>query len=157
MLTCSSDPSPTGLDDDGTEKVNARENAVAAMDVPRGIARDQLELDIIERRSLCHLRGLAPEMLAVARIFRINAVDMIQPVDKLPGTTPTPEDKATPRRSLPEIACSHWGASAGAAGGPALDERRIGGNFKADGVSSLPCLCRIYWPTRPIPFEHKRI
>ncbi|MGQ3080998.1 MAG: hypothetical protein ACT6RT_23345 [Allorhizobium sp.] len=71
-----------GLDDHGAEEIDARENAIPAMDVARGIARDQLELDIIERRSLCHLRGLAPEMLAVARIFRINAVEMIQPVDQ---------------------------------------------------------------------------
>lgn len=156
-MTGGADPTPTRLDDHGSEEVDAREDGISAMDVARGIARDQLELDIIERRALVHLSSLVPQILGVARIFRINAVDMIQPVDKLPGTTPTPEDKATPRRSLPEIACSHWGASAGAAGGPALDERRIGGNFKADGVSSLPYLCRIYWPTRPIPFEHKRI
>src|SRR3546814_15607904 len=61
------------------------------------------------------------------------------------------EGSATLRRSPPEIACSHWGASAGTAGGPAFDERGIVGNFEADGVASSTCLCRIYWPPRPIP------
>lgn len=69
MLTCSADPSPTGLDHDGTEKVDARENAVAAMDVARGIARDQLDIDFIERRAGFHPRGLVPMPRGVARIF----------------------------------------------------------------------------------------
>src|SRR3546814_5473886 len=90
-------------------------------------------------------------MLAVGRIFRINAGDMIQPVDQCPGIAPTSEGSGTLRRSPPEIACSHWGASAGTAGGPAFDERGIVGNFEADGVASSTCLCRIYWPPRPIP------
>ena len=82
MLTGGADPAPTGLDDHGSEEVDARENAIPAMDVARGVARDQFELDIIEGRALYHLRGLAAWMLAVARIFRISAVDMIQPVDQ---------------------------------------------------------------------------
>jgi hypothetical protein len=82
VLTGGADATPTGLDDHGSEEVDARDNAIPAMDVARRIARDQLELDIIERRALIHLRGLAPQMLAVARIFRINAVDMIQSVDQ---------------------------------------------------------------------------
>lgn len=71
-----------GFDDHGAEEVDTRENAISAMDVARGVARGQLDLDIIERLALYHLRGLAPWMLAVARIFRINPVDMIQPVDQ---------------------------------------------------------------------------
>jgi hypothetical protein len=82
VLTGGADATPAGLDDHGSEEVDARDNAIPAMDVARGIARDQLELDIIERRALIHQRGLAPLVLTVARIFRINPVVMIQPVDQ---------------------------------------------------------------------------
>ena len=69
MLTGGADPTPAGLDDHGAEEVDARDNAIPAMDVARGIARDQLELNIIEGRTIFHARGLALRDRAVARIF----------------------------------------------------------------------------------------
>lgn len=157
MLTSGADASPSGLDDHGAEEVDARANSIPTVDVARGIARDQLELNIIVRRVIFHARGLALRDRAVARIFRINPRVMIQRFDQSAGTGPTLGGRKTPRRSLPKIVCSHWGASDGGAGGPALEGKRLAMDFGAGVAVPLSSLCRIYWPTRPIPSDPERI
>ena len=82
MLTGGADPTPAGLDDHGAEEVDARANSVPTVNVARGIVRDQLELNIIEGRTIFHARGLALRDRAVARIFRINSLVMIQRFDQ---------------------------------------------------------------------------